>query len=105
MSRSNRDDHVHVERHVYRRSAADVRPYASAEGHDDVRTSPKLAVTLACPEEAWPHPDWPTTDDPHVGRGGAPEGAAGAGEATEVVALCLEAPLRRFGNGPPPRSL
>ena len=85
-------EHVHVDRRMYGRTDVDVRPYASAEGHDDVRTSPKLTVALACPEDAWPHPDWPAADDPYVGRVVPLTAPRGAGEATDVVILCLEAP-------------
>ena len=85
-------EHVHVDRRMYGRTDVDVRPYASAEGHDDVRTSPKLTVALACPEDAWPHPDWPAADDPYVGRVVPLTAPRGAGEATDVVILYLEAP-------------
>ncbi|MFB6845984.1 LuxR C-terminal-related transcriptional regulator [Streptomyces sp. NPDC056373] len=33
-----------------------------------MRASRKLSVALACPEGPWPHPDWPDSDDPYVGR-------------------------------------
>lgn len=33
-----------------------------------MHTSRKLSVALACPEGAWPHPDWPGPDDSYVGR-------------------------------------
>ncbi|MFF7736238.1 MULTISPECIES: LuxR C-terminal-related transcriptional regulator [unclassified Streptomyces] len=33
-----------------------------------MRASRKLSVALACPEGPWPHPDWPASDDPYVGR-------------------------------------
>ncbi|MCF1597785.1 helix-turn-helix transcriptional regulator [Streptomyces muensis] len=49
-----------------------------------MRTSRKLTVALACPEDAWPHPDWPAPDDPYVGR------VVPLGVAADVVILYRE---------------
>ncbi|MFE7271206.1 response regulator transcription factor [Streptomyces sp. NPDC057623] len=58
-----------------------------------MRTPRKLTVALACPEDAWPHPDWPAPDDPYVGRVTPLTAPMGAGEATDVVViLCREDP-------------
>ncbi|KUN97581.1 helix-turn-helix transcriptional regulator [Streptomyces caeruleatus] len=46
-----------------------------------MRASRKLTVALACPEGAWPHPDWPAPDDAYVGR------VVPLGVAADVVIL------------------
>ena len=51
-----------------------------------MRTSRKLTVALACPEGAWPHPDWPAPDDTYVGR------VVSLGVAADVVILYREDP-------------
>lgn len=57
-----------------------------------MRTSRKLTVALACPEDAWPHPDWPAPDDPYVGRVVPVTAPLRAGEARDVVILHRENP-------------
>lgn len=57
-----------------------------------MRTSRKLTVALACPQDAWPHPDWPAPDDPYVGQVVPRTVPPGAGEATDVVILYHEDP-------------
>lgn len=58
-----------------------------------MRTSRKLTVALACPQDAWPHPDWPAPDDPYVGQVVPRTVPPGAGEVTDVVILCHEDPM------------
>ncbi|MGN9760943.1 LuxR C-terminal-related transcriptional regulator [Streptomyces sp. SD31] len=58
-----------------------------------MRASRKLTVALACPEDAWPHPDWPAPDDPYVGRVVRPAAPLEAARAdADVVILRCEAP-------------
>lgn len=51
-----------------------------------MRTSRKLTVALACPEDAWPHRDWPAPDDPYVGE------LVPLGGAADVVILYRDDP-------------
>ncbi|MFD5228715.1 LuxR C-terminal-related transcriptional regulator [Streptomyces qaidamensis] len=57
-----------------------------------MRASRKLTVALACPEDAWPHPDWPAPDDPYVECVTTLREPLGSGEAADVVILYREDP-------------
>ena len=58
-----------------------------------MRASRKPTVALACPEDAWPHLDWPAPDDPYVERAVHLAAPFAAGQEADVVILRCEDPL------------
>ncbi|MGI5376176.1 response regulator transcription factor [Streptomyces sp. CA-251387] len=67
-----------------------------------MHTSRKLSVALACPEGAWPHPGWPTPDDPYVGRVVRLRPPYTVPEGVDVVVLCCADPSEALRELSPP---
>ncbi|WP_338897648.1 LuxR C-terminal-related transcriptional regulator [Streptomyces sp. TG1A-60] len=61
-----------------------------------MRASRQLSVAVACPGEAWPHPDWPARDDPYVERAVLLSEPFRIPESADVVVLRSAEPLRYF---------